>query len=735
MLNIGGNQCLLGPRRAPCIRQTGPVGLPGSPLLCKSQLHLHQGLAGFGRRRSGVLLREAVSTDTQETQKQQSTPEPNGHHSAAMNGNGNGRPAPAVMPSKTVQEAFASTSNNGTSSSAGNISSASNPSSNGTMPNSSSSNGSFKNAAPVVVEATPVTATPSSNGSRTPLNNQIASLNGACNASQNGTGSSTRNVSASASTTTTAPATSAATSTGPSPSSPAPVVLEQDGHIELEAVTAQANQRRLNKSAEGTPYKAPGGGRWSSIKNYSVLRRTMEIWTFVVQFAWRYILINKKWSYKNPEGMTPGLVRLGPTFIKIGQQFSTRVDVLSQEFVKELELLQDNVPAFDSKTAREIAQYHLGKPIEEVFTKFDEQPIAAASLGQVHLASIGDQQVVVKVQRPGLKELFDIDLKNIRQLQILRYGFFHADPHPGNVAVDKDGKLIYYDFGMMGTLQPTVREGLQELFYGVFNRDSDKCIQALTTMGVYVPTGDRTAVRRTADYFLSSFQERLDQQRAERQAKGAQYNETFKPQRSKDDVQAKRKEIFTSVGEDLLVAANDQPFRFPATFTFVVRSFSVLDGIGKSLDARFDISEIAAPYARELLLEGGAPQVNRLQKALSKGFQNQNRAVANLFKNPNKIEEVASTLQRLERGDLKLRVRALETERALTRVQAWQRVIGAALLASCLVNVGTVLKVSAMQAGATTSFVGAAFFGFHMVRNYITVLQLERKEQQLAGAV
>ncbi|KAF5832280.1 putative ABC transporter [Dunaliella salina] len=319
--------------------------------------------------------------------------------------------------------------------------------------------------------------------------------------------------------------------------------------------------------------------------------------------------------------------------------------------------------------------------------------------------------------------------------QILRYGFFHADPHPGNVAVDKDGKLIYYDFGMMGTLQPTVREGLQELFYGVFNRDSDKCIQALTTMGVYVPTGDRTAVRRTADYFLSSFQERLDQQRAERQAKGAQYNETFKPQRSKDDVQAKRKEIFTSVGEDLLVAANDQPFRFPATFTFVVRSFSVLDGIGKSLDARFDISEIAAPYARELLLEGGAPQVNRLQKALSKGFQNQNRAVANLFKNPNKIEEVASTLQRLERGDLKLRVRALETERALTRVQAWQRVIGAALLASCLVNVGTVLKVSAMQAGATTSFVGAAFFGFHMVRNYITVLQLERKEQQLAGAV
>jgi len=805
MLNLGGSQSgLLGSRRA----QLGkPMGL--APLPCKSQLHLQQGLAGAGRRRSGVLLREALSTDTQETQKkQQGTPELNGHHSAGMNGNG--RPAPAVMPSKPVQDALASTSNGTSSSNNGSAS----PSSNGVTPSSmssnSSNNGAPKTAASVVIEAsaspvTSSTSTPSLNGASTAKSSTHASLNGAGNASQNGTGSSATKVSPPASntttTTTTINATKAPSSSTPSssPRTPAssspssetaqPVVLEQDGHIELEAVTAQPNQRRLNKSAEGTPYNAPGG-RWSSFKEYSVLRRTLEIWTFAVQFAWRYILINKKWTYKNPGGMTPeavsarkkevavwlreGLVRLGPTFIKIGQQFSTRVDVLSQEFVKELEMLQDNVPAFDSKTAREIVQYHLGRPIEEVFTKFDEQPIAAASLGQVHLASIGDQQVVVKVQRPGLKELFDIDLKNIRQLavwlqkldpktdgaardwvaiydecsrilyqeidytlegknadkfrenfkntdwvkvprvfweysssevlvleympgvkvnnaealdsmgldrsrlarlsvesylqQILRYGFFHADPHPGNVAVDKDGKLIYYDFGMMGTLQPTVREGLLDLFYGVFNRDSDKCIQALTTMGVYVPTGDKTAVRRTADYFLSSFQERLEQQKAERNAKGAKYNENFKPQRTKDEQKAKRKEIFTSVGEDLLLAANDQPFRFPATFTFVVRSFTVLDGIGKSLDARFDISEIAAPYARELLLEG-APQVSRLQKALGKGLQNQNRAVANLFKNPNKIEEVASTLQKLERGDLKLRVRALETERALTRVQ------------------------------------------------------------------
>jgi predicted unusual protein kinase regulating ubiquinone biosynthesis (AarF/ABC1/UbiB family) len=74
------------------------------------------------------------------------------------------------------------------------------------------------------------------------------------------------------------------------------------------------------------------------------------------------------------------------------------------------------VPPFDSTTALEIIQYNLGRPVNEVFDSFDPEPIAAASLGQVHLATLNGQKVVVKVQRPGLKELFDIDLKNIRQL-------------------------------------------------------------------------------------------------------------------------------------------------------------------------------------------------------------------------------------------------------------------------------------------------------------------------------
>ena len=158
----------------------------------------------------------------------------------------------------------------------------------------------------------------------------------------------------------------------------------------------------------------------------------------------------------------------------------------------------------------------------------------------------------------------------------------------------------------------------------------------------------------------------------------------------------------------------------------------MLDGIGKSLDARFDISEISAPYARELLLEG-TPAFAKLTADLSKRAALQNRAVVNLFRGPNQIEDIASVVSRLERGDLKLRVRALETERALARVQAWQRVVASALLASCLVNVGTVLSVSALATGASLSFAGAAVFGLAGLSGYLKVVQLEKKEAGLVG--
>ena len=600
--------------------------------------------------------------------------------------------------------------------------------------------------------------------------------------------------------------------------------------------------------------------RWSRLKSVSSLRRSLEIWGFVLQFIFRYVSTNLKFTY-GKLGMTKeavserrrslaiwlreGLVKLGPTFIKIGQQFSTRVDVLSPEFVKELEKLQDNVPPFSSAMAVNMIRSELGRPVDEVFDDFQTEPIAAASLGQVHRATYKGKDVVVKVQRPGLRELFAVDLKNIRAiasllqsvdpktdgaardwvaiydecsrilyqeidyrmeaqnaerfrnnfgefkwlkvpdiyeevsaekvltmeyvpgvkinrgeaieelglsrtrlarlsvesylLQLLKFGFFHADPHPGNIAVDNksddtEGKerLIIYDFGMMGSIPGDVRGGLSALFYGVYQNNPDACLTALVDMGVLVPGGDVTALRRTARFFLDSFRTRLSDQRKTREEMGAEYNKSFKAQRTKDESKAKRKEILASIGEDLLVVGRDQPFRFPAEFTFVVRAFTVLDGIGKSLDARFDISEISRPYARQLLLEG-KPALKRAQRNVELAAQRQGRAIVNLFRGPDNIDDVANTMRRLESGDLKLRVRALEAERALERVSAMQDFTSMAIISSAFVNIGTVLSVSALATGATISFWCAGLFGMVGMVNYLKVSKLAKKEKQLLG--
>lgn len=638
---------------------------------------------------------------------------------------------------------------------------------------------------------------------------------------------------------------------------------DEAGHLESAAQSALAKKDRLGNGAPSNeeakskmPYKEPGG-RWGRFKSYSTFQRTWEIWTFAATFFFKLWLVNQKFSYKKSEGgmtdkamsakksalavwLREGLVKLGPTFIKIGQQFSTRVDVLSPEFIKELEMLQDNVPSFPAEKAVAIVENGLGKPIDEVFEEFDREPIAAASLGQVHVAKLNGERVVVKVQRPGLKDLFDIDLKNVRVLaewlqkvdpksdgaardwvaiydecsrilyqeidytlegknadrfrtnfestpwikvprvlwdyttpevltleyvpgvkinraaeldkmgvdrkllarrtvesylqQLLTYGFFHADPHPGNIAVDAEegGRLIYYDFGMMGTIPNDVRGGLLELFYGVYKRNVDGCLDALVKMGVLVPGGDRTAVRRTGEFFLQSFEDRLNEQKEMRKADPS-IDDSFKPQRSKDESKQRRKQILASIGEDLLVASADKPFRFPATFTFVVRSFTVLDGIGKALDPRFDISEISAPYARELLLEG-SPQYAKLQEEWGKRIDLQNRAFVNLFKGPNMIQDIYEVMRQLERGDLKLRVRALEAERAISRVATMQKAMMNAIVASMLVNMGTVLSVSAMGVLSSLSFAGSGLFGVLALINLIKVRGAEKKEAQLTGS-
>ncbi|KAK4356618.1 hypothetical protein RND71_025589 [Anisodus tanguticus] len=665
-------------------------------------------------------------------------------------------------------------------------------------------------------------------------------------------------------------------------------VVEKRNKKSIEEIGQEEAWFKKNKQVSVKP-----GGRWNRFKTYSTIQRTLEIWGSVFTFLFRAWLNNQKFSYRG--GMTEAkkaerrkvlarwlketILKLGPTFIKIGQQFSTRVDILAQEYVDQLSELQDQVPPFPSETAVSIVEEELGGPLGDTFERFDREPIAAASLGQVHRARLNGQEVVVKVQRPGLKDLFDIDLKNLRVIaeylqkidpksdgakrdwvaiydecacvlyqeidynkeaanaelfasnfknmdyvkvpsiyweyttpqiltmeyvpgikinriealdqlgvdrkrlgryavesyleQILSHGFFHADPHPGNIAVDdvNGGRLIFYDFGMMGSISPNIREGLLETFYGVYEKDPDKVIklevprlavlQASIQMGILVPTGDMTAVRRTAQFFLNSFEERLAAQRKEREMAQAELG--FKKPLSKEEQKEKKKQrlaaignslvvsSFSGLGEDLLAIAADQPFRFPATFTFVVRAFSVLDGIGKGLDPRFDITEIAKPYALELLRfrEAG---IEVVVKDFRKRWDRQSQAFYNLFRQADRVEKLAAIIQRLEQGDLKLRVRALESERAFQRVSAVQKTIGSvschtfwslsllfgysseqAVAAGSLVNLATILYLNSVRMPSIIAYTVCAFFGFQVLFGLLKVKKLDEREKLITG--
>lgn len=128
---------------------------------------------------------------------------------------------------------------------------------------------------------------------------------------------------------------------------------------------------------------------------------------------------------------------LGPTYIKLGQILSTRPDLIPSEFIQELSKLQDDVPAFPFTEVKEIVETELGQPMETLFDGFDEVPLAAASIGQVHKARLKDgDEVAVKVRRPGIKKIIEVDLEIMLHLATL------MERHIEEIALHRPVKIV-----------------------------------------------------------------------------------------------------------------------------------------------------------------------------------------------------------------------------------------------------------------------------------------------------
>ena len=538
---------------------------------------------------------------------------------------------------------------------------------------------------------------------------------------------------------------------------------------------------RVAASSVGATNRKLNGGkayRWNR-KNYSRQRRFVDIWTFVLTWLTWLWLDKQQWSYwggytkekkdnrrrAQAVWVRETFLELGPTFIKLGQLFSTRADLFPVEYVEELSKLQDKVPAFSYEQSQEIIEQDFGKTVDQLFRSFDPIPLAAASLGQVHKAQLrSGTEIVVKVQRPGLKKLFEIDLailkgiaryfqnhptwgrgrdwlgiydeccrilwleidylnegrnadtfrRNFRScdwvrvprvhwqyssprvltleyvpgikisnyealeasgldrrklanmgaeaylLQLLNDGFFHADPHPGNIAVSPEGQLIFYDFGMMGQITSNLREKLMQTLFGIAQKDADRVVKSLIDLGALTPTGDMGAVRRSIQYMLDHFMDKPFEEQS-----------------------------VAAISDDLYEIAYDQPFRFPATFTFVMRAFSTLEGVGKGLDPEFNFMEVAQPFAMQLMSE---TNLSETTNSLFNEFGRQAAQVSSTALGlPRRIED---TLDRLDQGDLRMRVRATETDRILRRVSNVQMGTNYALLTGAFTISATLLFIS-----------------------------------------
>ncbi|MBL6792976.1 MAG: AarF/ABC1/UbiB kinase family protein [Synechococcus sp. BS307-5m-G35] len=543
--------------------------------------------------------------------------------------------------------------------------------------------------------------------------------------------------------------------------------------------------------------------------------RALVIWRAVLTLLVLLWWDGQSWTYRGgatrerraerqqqrAQWLTRQLLELGSAFIKLGQLLSSRPDILPAGWVSELASLQDNVPAFSFDRVQTVLEEELGQRCAEVID-LDPQPLGAASLAQVHRASLrSGRQVVLKVQRQGLDRRFRLDLDVMQQVaavlqrhpswgrgrdwpamarecrrvllreldfrveaqyaarfrqqfldderiripgviwelstrrvlcldylpgikindreaiveagidpcdvaeigaasylkQLVRFGFFHADPHPGNLAVASDGALIYYDFGMMGVLSDGLRRRLGSMVRAAAARDSAALVTELQAAGLIGTEIDVGPVRRLVRVMLQ---------------------DALTPPFSSN--------VIDKLSGDLYDLVYGQPFRLPVELIFVMRALSTFEGVGRSLDPAFSLVSIAKPYLLPLMTSSG-PGTNDLFNELGRQVGALSSKAVGI---PRRLDE---SLERLEQGDLQLQVRLGESDRQFRRMIVAQQSIGQAVLLGCLALATAIVGASSrplwsILPAAATLPVGLGWFRMQMR------MRRDQRLEQLPGS-
>ncbi|MBV5316700.1 MAG: AarF/ABC1/UbiB kinase family protein [Desulfobulbaceae bacterium] len=392
-----------------------------------------------------------------------------------------------------------------------------------------------------------------------------------------------------------------------------------------------------------------------------------------------------------PERLRMVFEELGPTFIKLGQLLSTRPDLIPADFLDELAKLQDDIPPFSLEEVNTIFQEELGRAPEEIFHYFDTEPLAAASIGQVHRARLDSgAEVVVKVQRPGIENIiavdleilahiadlmeqyleevqghrpsaivhefarslsreidFSIELANIQRFsrqfegnpaihvplvypelstdrvlvmeyvlgiksskvevlaeqgydltliaerganlvmeQIFIHGFFHSDPHPGNIFILPNNVVCFIDFGQMGRLSRKDREDFTNLVLDLVAGDERKIVSGVLKVTIQLGEVDRESLASDLGSLMDMY--------------------LYRPL---EELEAGK------ILQDLLDLVTRHKLSFKPSLYQMMKALTTVEGVGLMLDPKLELIRLAKPFMRRIRLERMQP--GRIAEELS----------------------------------------------------------------------------------------------------------------------
>jgi len=469
---------------------------------------------------------------------------------------------------------------------------------------------------------------------------------------------------------------------------------------------------------------------------------------------------------------------LGPTFVKFGQILSTRSDILPEGVLSELQKLQDTVRPMPGGAAQAIVERELGAPVDEVFERFDPDPLGSASIGQVHRAVLRSGEVVaVKVQRPEAPGRVESDLELMREFALLldrRFGrrifvdvrglvaefeavirreldytaeaanarrfaanfaetpvviprihleystprvltlqyiegtrfrdirplllapserrrvasmgadaifkmafedgFFHGDPHPGNLILTPQGDLALLDFGMVGYMSRGDIEALSRLFIAIVQRDAAAALRGLESLGVRYSTEVRGDLVRDLREFLNKYS-------------GLSVGEVTLGQAL----------------SELIALARNYRLRVPPVFPLLIKALVTAEGLARAIDPTINVYEVARPYARRLLLERYEPE------AVLEGVRE--RALEYARYAEDYPEQLWQLLSEVADGELEVQLRHGGLDELVGEVDVlanrlvFALVSGALLLGSCMLG-------AFAHGGTTVPYLGVPVFSF-----------------------